>query len=346
MISYLLLVSFLSGNLNNFDINKIKIINESPYNGVAVALADAYDVQQYTEKDFEEAVSRTKTRSQKHIWPWVFFNRFVGGQEGEKTISSRAHQPYFLNIKGMDLYNETGALQDFYNLWRLSLRIAKKLGSPGIIVDPEVYNSSKLYNLSYLAQLMDKPEDSLKRRLEVIGGELADIAAEEYPQATIWFLFSTLDKFFQKSNYRSISYIILGMLNRSQEKKLDLKFVSGGEVSLGYCYDSLQDMLEKISKRNDNYREMLQKYPNLYLGGTIAPSHDFSNRKKIYYYWASGKCASTKLNNLEDFKPLIKQLLTSYKFVWIYAAPSLGYDPYLSELASKYNKALSEIREP
>ena len=72
----------------------------------------------------------------------------------------------FNKIKGMDLWNETGALNDFFNIWKMSLKIAKELGSPGIFVDAEAYNNYKIYDIAYLSGLLGKSEIEVKQRLK------------------------------------------------------------------------------------------------------------------------------------------------------------------------------------
>lgn len=347
VIPYLLLVSFYSGTFNNFGLDKIKAINESPYHGVAVSLIGAYDTGKYTEKDFDNAVKLFKKESKKHIWPWVFFNRFIGYKEGERALSPSANNQYFKNIKGMDIYNEAGALEDFYNIWRMSLKMARNLGSAGIVVDPEVYNNYKTYRLAYVANQLGKPEDEVKKRLKEIGAELADIAEKEYPEATLWFLFTglgspvkTLNPFGDKE-YRTVTYIIQGMLERSKERGSKLKFVSGGELSLGYCYESLEDLKGTIKKRNESFSHVIATYPTFYLGGTIAPWNDANLKKEGYF--RKGKCGKNDLKNMDDFKPLIGQLLKSYQYVWIYAAMMVGYNPYDSDVSFAYNKAIIEV---
>ena len=344
VLPYLLLVSFYSGEINNFGIDKIRAINESPFHGVAVALVGAYDTGKNSEKGFESKVKLIKNESKKHIWPWVFFNRFIGYKEGERSLSPMAKTEYFLSIKGMDVYNESGALEDFKNIWRMSLKLAKELGSPGIVIDPEAYNNYKNYQLSYLAKQLGKPEEEIKAQLKKIGADLVDIAEKEYPDATLWFLFTGLGSPVRKVNpfsekeYRTVTYIIQGMLERAKELGSKLKFVSGGEL-MGYCYESLDDLKEKIKKRNVQFTSALKIFPNLYLGGTIAP-WDKPELKKGWML--KGKCGKSDLKSIDDFKPLISHLLKSYNYVWIYAAGATRYDPFNADISSSYNKSIQE----
>lgn len=351
LIPYLLLVSFYTGQINKLDIEKIDVINKSPYAGVAVPLVGVYDTDKYKKENFEKSINVLKDKSKKHIWPWIFFNRFIGYEEGESSHDPHvlAGIQYFHNIKGMDIYNEVGALDDFYEIWRIALKAAKELGSPGILIDHEAYNDYKNYDLSHISKQLGKSEKEVKSRLKLIGAELVNITEKEYPKAILWFLstdFGFSENYINPSiedGYRTITYIILGMLQRARELKSELKFVEGGEISLGllgYCYLSLEDLEETTRKRKEQYKAMLATYPNFYLGGTIAPWDDIHSKKD---WMTKGKCGKSKLSNIKDFKPLYQHLFSCYQYVWIYAAKAANYNPYDANLSYKYNTIIDEI---
>ena len=44
---------------------------------------------------------------------------------------------------------------------------------------------------------------------------------------------------------------------------------------------------------------------------------------------------------MDDFAPLVDELLANYAWVWIYAASAVGYDPYDPEVAKPYNRMLA-----
>ncbi len=347
VLPYFLLVSFFTGNIKTFDMEKIKSINQSPYDGVAVELINAYDISKPTEKDFESSVNYLKAKSKKSIWPWVYFNRFIGYKDGERTLAP-AKIPYFQAIRGMDVYNERGALEDFYNLWRISLRIAKRLGSPGIFVDTEAYNNYRAYELTFISRELNKPEVDIKARLMDVGSDLADIVEAEYPQATLWFTFSGLGQApeifatpAKSGKSMTVAYIVKGILDRAKLKKYRMTLVSGGMLSLGYCYESLDDMKARIKQHKDRYREALVQYPNLALAGTIAPWSDASLKQPGYF--TSDKCGRSTMKNLGDFKPLITEMMKSYSYVWVYAAMMVGYDPYDHSKSAEYNRSIGEV---
>jgi len=343
LLPYLLLVTF-GGTIKTFDSNKIKAINESPYQGVAVALIDGDDPEVYTIKDFQEAVNRIKADCRKHIWPWVFFNRMIG-YNPEGTNNRRGDKPYFRKIKGIDLYDEAGALSDFLHHFRLALRVAKDLGSPGVFIDPESYNNYLNYQLTYVAEQLGRTPEETKERMQAVGGEIIDVVAAEYPQAILWFGFTglatplQLAKRGEQKELLSPAFIVQGMLARAKELGLPVKIVSGGQVSLGYCQESLAGLQTTIQTRQQQFAPWLSTYPQLALAGTIAPWAD-ARRKSGWLL--KRKCGQATMQNLDDFKPLFRELLQTYRYIWIYAAGAAGYDPY-SQAAQPYNAALRDV---
>jgi hypothetical protein len=346
-LPYLLLVTFYTGQLRDFGADKMAAVEASPYNGVAVPLIGAYDTGKYTARHFAPSIKRLKEGNAKDVWPWVFFNRFIGSKEGGRSLSPNSGSAYFRAIKGMDIYNEAGALGDFYSIWKIALETAKELGSPGIVVDPEAYNNYDMYKVSYISDETGLPEEEVKKRLAEIGKELARIADETYPEATLWFLFTGLGTPLRSLNplaekeYRSVTYIVEGMLEHAKENGSKLKFVSGGMLSLGYCSESLEDLKTKIRSRSVGFEKPLGSFPNLFLGGTIAPWDDAGLKKEGYF--TMGECGNGKLKDLNDFLPLMQYLLESYKYVWIYAAGAVAYNPYDPKIAPGYNKTIAEL---
>jgi hypothetical protein len=61
----------------------------------------------------------------------------------------------------------------------------------------------------------------------------------------------------------------------------------------------------------------------------------------------SGRCLQeSELQTIDDFQPLIEELLRSYVYVWIYAAKAAGYNPYDKTIAPAYNDVISKaLRE-
>ncbi len=169
LVPYLMLVSFFTPPVQEFGVDKINCVNNSPYQGIAVPLVNHYETRNFGIEHFEQSLATLKANSQKQIWPWVFFNKFIGYEEGHRVASKKANRPYFNKIRGLDLNNEAGALEDFYLVWRTALTAAKRLGSPGIIVDPEPYNNYSTYWVSYVSERQGMSEDEVRDKLKAIG---------------------------------------------------------------------------------------------------------------------------------------------------------------------------------
>ena len=342
VLPYVLLVSFLTPNMARFDQPAVEAINASPYAGVAVPLIDAYDTEKHSAAEFAAKTEFLQHSMKKAVWPWVFFNRIIGKGTNTKPASNK---PYFIAIKGMAINEEDEPLQDFYTIWRLALRLAKKLGAPGIFVDPEAYNNYQHYYVANVAQQQGKTEVEVQNRLEAIGAKLISIAQEEYPSAILWFTFTGLAapiQGFREASGRltTSSYIIKGMLDACHTSHADIKIISGGMTSLGYCYTSLKDLEEVIQKRANYFKPVLAKYPHLHLAGTIAPWLHQEGKKG---WLRQGKCQKSELHDIEAFKPAIQKLLAAYQYVWIYAAVVSDYNPYQPESAARFNQACGNI---
>lgn len=346
ILPYLLLVTFFSGNLTNFNLTKIQAINASPYQGVAVPVCGPYDTGTISAKDFAKAIKRLKENSGKHVWPWVFLNRIIGYENQAPAHSTSANQPYYRNIQGMALAQGSKPLEDFYGIWKLALKSAKEMGAPGIILDIEPYNNYRSNRLPYLVQKMHMTKPVLIARLRQIGAHLCDETDRIYPGAVIWCLYTGVGSPLRgelpfTQEYRPGTYIIFGMLKEAAKKDSKMVLVSGGEMSLGYCNIDLQDLKTRIVRRQKIFAPLLARFPQLKLGGTIAPWRDINYRKKWMLKFKG--CANSKLKTAEDFRPLLKELLASYPYVWVYAAGAAHYNPFDKSTAKIYNKAFEGL---
>jgi hypothetical protein len=351
VVPYLLLVSFLTPVMDNPEIVKTRLLNNSPFQGVAVMLRDAYDTRQIRYQDYSQSMRLIRRECRKDIWPWVFFNRFLGYEEGTESHPSIQGQRFaipFKSIKGMDLFNEAGALGDFLHVWKTSLQVSKELGSPGIIVDPEAYNNYKSLRVEYVAEQTGKSAEEVRIRLEEIGKELADIVNDTHPGATIWLLSSSLGRTHEASSsknppYRATcTYIIIGMLERSKEKGMQIQFVCGGQESLGYCHKTMADLNEKMKKREERLSPFLKKYDNLHLSGTLAPWDKVESKQG--YFVQDSECRASEFKTIADFKPVLTTLFSTYNYNWMYAGSS-QWNPYDRVVSMKLLKKFrAELR--
>lgn len=220
--------------------------------------------------------------------------------------------------------------------------MAQELGSPGIIVDPEYYNNYLNYEVGYLANQVGRPVEEVKTRLQSLGGELMAVAEQEYPHAVIWFLFTGMaSEESPRSGSKELpapAYLVWGLLEKAKNLQSEIKIVDGGE-RWGYCYESLADLEGKETARQERFAGLLKTFPQLRVGGTIAPWAD--RRQKRGWTWR-GPCGKSQMTDLRDFQPLIRFLLAAYDYVWIYASEDTGYDPFDEKIAPSYNKAIKE----
>ncbi len=337
LLPYLLLVSFSAGPMNGFGLSKLEAVNRTPYDGVAIRLTGQYDTARHSMEDFDGPVKLFRRRSRKQVWPWLFFNRFLGSRAGDKNHSPLSGAPAFRRIKGMDIYNEDGALGDFFERMGMALSIARSLGSPGIVIDPEFYNDYEFEDIRVLAGRIGRPEAEVERGLEAIGARMCDIANQKYPGCTIWFLATGLTRTRRvptggRQYMRSFTYIVQGLLERAKSTRSGIILVSGGEITVGYCPQNIQDLREHIRRRQMDYAPLLKAYPNLRLGGTAAP---WMSRREKTGWMRLRKCGTSKIAGIEDFEPLVKELMASYRYVWVYSAWAGGYDPF-EDVASAF----------
>jgi hypothetical protein len=342
--NYLLLVNTTIAN--QMDGPKLAQFDLSPYDGLAVSFADAYDVSPVVPLlPMEAQIAAWKKSTAKAIWPWVYLNRMIGANDAEGNKYSLV--PYFERFQGLDLDGMGGAQNDFLDNWRNALRLARETGVPGIVCDLEFYNNYKAYDLAELARMTSMPRGEVLHALGQLGARMADIAAREYPGAKLWFLFTG----FTRPEYRVIdgkpyffaaTYIVEGLLDRIQQQQLPLHVISGGEVGLGYCHTSVDDLRQAIDKRAAAFAPLLLKYSGiLELAGTMTLWSDASAKKN---WVAQGACGTSTAATVEDLIPYMELLFRSYRYNWLYGSPNGGYFAFQSESAPRFDAAIEQAR--
>lgn len=341
---YLLLVNTALAPLMTPE--KLSQFDKSPYDGIAVAFWHAYDSGKVPSAlEMSARISSWKQYIKKDIWPWIYVNRILGPDETEATQDSHyfTNNPYFRRIQGADFDDHAGAMSDLLQFWRNNLRAARDSHAPGVVVDLEFYNFHKEYDVGVLAQQTGKSPQETVQCLRQLGSRLADIAAEEYPKAVLWFFFTgfAYPGFSTIGNQRgfgSPAYIALGLLDEIQTKHFHLKVLSGGETTLGYCHDSLQQFQEAIQKRAATFAPHLQKYQGaLELAGTMTLWRDHAGLNG----WAKGlSCWTSSVSTVEELQPYVELLLKSYRYNWIYAASEVSYFPFQPESAARFNAVI------
>ncbi|MDD5598163.1 MAG: hypothetical protein PHV82_09470, partial [Victivallaceae bacterium] len=260
---YLLMVTSMDDRISTMpfaDMKKenIEIFNDSPFDGIALNLMDIYSAQTLPdENNLCKKAKELKAAAQKDVWIRVNLNRIYQRNKkncyydenavleklSEESSFKRSNirklsTPYFKRIKCVDLYNEAGALKDFYKIFELSLKISKELSS-GIVLDFEDYHCGKdAYDIFKIAKAQNKTVDDIITQLIKIGVHMADTAAKENPNVTIISFFTGLQRMkYNGANDACLpaySYIAQGMLMRAKEKNIPLVLVEGGELELNY----------------------------------------------------------------------------------------------------------------
>lgn len=282
----------------------------------------------------------------KDIWPWVYLNRIIGRSPTENN--PHADTPYFRKIVGADLDDKNGALSEFLQVWRNALTVARNSNVPGIVCDLEFYNYYKQYDISELASQTGKTPAEVAERLKQLGARMADSAAAAYPDATIWLLFTGLTHAGYKKlggipYYPSPTYVSIGLLDEIVKKKFALRVLAGGEGSIGYCHDSMDEFRNSIAKRQADLSADLEKYKGvLELAGTLALWSDRAAKKD----WLSqGSCNASDAATIEDLQRYMELLLKTYRYNWLYATSEGNYLPFSSVSAPRFDAVIRSAKE-
>jgi hypothetical protein len=342
---YLLLVN--TAMADQMDAPKLAQFDRSPYDGLAVSFAGAYDTSPVLSlAPMEAQIANWKKSTAKDIWPWVSLNRMIGANDAEGNQLTKV--PYFQRFQGLDLDGKAGAQNDFLENWRNALRLARKKRVPGIVCDLEFYNNYKAYDLAELARMTSMPRRDVLIALRQVGARMADISAAEYPGASIWLLFTG----YTRPEYRVVegqpyylaaTYIAEGLLDQIQQHHLPLRVLSGGEVGLGYCHNSVDDLRQAIEKRAAAFAPLLQKYNDiLELAGTMTLWSDRSAKKN---WVAQGACGTSSAATVEDLVPYMELLFRSYRYNWLYGSPNGGYFAFQSASAPRFDAAIAQATD-
>jgi hypothetical protein len=318
--------------------------DRSPYNGLAVAFWHAYDSSPApTAAEMEKSIADWKEISHKDIWPWVYVNRLIGVDETEPNPYTK--DPYFHRFEGADLDDKAGALSDFLQYWQNALSAAKSSGVAGIFCDLEYYNYHKEYDISEMSRRTGKSPDQIVTLLKQLGARMAATAAVQYPDATLWFAFTGFGypqfKIVDgRAYFPTPAYIAMGLLDEIRAKHLRLKVISGGEGSLGYCHETLDQFRSAIAKRAGTFAPRLQEYGDaLELGGALTLWSDRAAKKGEML---EGSCGSSSAATVEDLEPYLELIAKTYRYNFIYASADGGYVAFKPEIARRFNTVIAQ----
>jgi hypothetical protein len=347
----------------------IKVFNDSPYDGISLNLLDIYSGQPVIdEATLMEKAKKLKAISKVDIWPRINVNRIyqrkenhcyntkVDNDAAEKIPATgypvwkarRESTNYFTKIKGVDICNGTGALDDFYDMWRKGLKFSKFMDS-GIVLDFEDYNSGYIgYKVFEIARVQNKPVDEVIKHLIKMGVRIADIVNEEYPDVviiTFFFNFSKIKYVEGKAYYPAYAYIAQGILMRAKEKNIPLTIVEGGETEIHYVNRTVAGLKHNILRRRFYYAPWLKRFPELKLGGTITLWDDAS---KVCAWTKTDAGTPNPFQSLNDFVPFLRELFQNYDYVWFYQPMCVDYKPFSMkniEYSRKFHEKLDKAVE-
>ena len=324
----ILLSQAYTPSIVSFGSEYIAALNSTPFNGVCILLSACQGSALTTWNNIENAVTLWNSESNKDVWPYVCFNRLVEKEDGG----------YFEAIAGVDLWDEAGVLSDLLELLKQAVTLARDTGSPGIAFDLEPYHNYGAYQTAWISWKSGKTYTETRNRLYKLGEELGDEIHKIYPTAYILCFFTGLSWIPRSLSTRTVTYMIIGILNRAVEKGYQYKVISGGNEYITYCSYGLCCLQKKITERERLYNLAFTATPsvmqpisrdNFELGGCIAPWEDESKKSG----WLIDEtnypcCALSDITSADDFKEPIKLLLGHYRYNMIYAAGAADYNPY------------------
>ncbi len=345
--TYLNLITFYTPHLLAATAEQMAVINDTPYDGVAMGVVGGYDTDPVPDyATYAAQVAMLKRTCRYHVWPWVFSNRFIGRAEDGSTHPSVGGQgpEYFRRIKCLDLDDAAGARSDMLKLWRNAVRLARDLRAPGIVLDLEAYNNYRAYDLAYVAERRGDTIGQVARACEAVGADLARLVQEEYPECIVWSLFSRLRPTgltapdYDGPLYQTPGHISLGFLRYCRDHAVPARYLCGGELEVGYYNATVEALKARIRARDAAYAAPLQAFPDhFFLAGTISPYHDYT----ILTSWIGNQAGDDpELRTIEDFRPMFKTLFDAYDWVWIYASSAAKTLPYSPENARLYGDVL------
>lgn len=345
--SYLKLITFYTPPIDQATEEKLRVLNESAYAGVAIPLVGSYSAEPVPAfESFQPQAAMIRRALTIDPWPWVSMNRFVGARpDGGGHASSHAKDfEYFSRVKGLDLDGQAGNRGDMLAIWRHAVRLAKTWNSPGIMLDLEAYNNYRAYDTAWVASERGESTKTVIAQCERVGEDLARIIEQEYPPCLVWSLFSRLEHSYRVTGrdaelLTTPSYITLGLLKYAKAHRVPLKYICGGETTPGYCNPSVDRLKQKIADRDRDMAPYLQQFPDhLVLGGTISPFHDYS----LATGFIESGYRGSEFKTIEDFEPMFRTLFDAYDYVWIYASSAAKTLPYDPEHSRRFSKTLRE----
>jgi len=346
--TYLSLITFYTPPLTDITADRLALLNDSAYAGVAIPVFKGYEAGPIPEyASFAAPMKLVRDKLKIDPWPWIFGNRLVGLPEDAVSHAGAptSDREYFQAIKAMALGKDDVARADYLKQFRIAVRMAKEWKSPGIVLDLEAYNNYHAYDVAYVAQNRGETVAQVIHECESIGADMAKICEQEYPQCIVWSLFSHMMNPRRLAGYDGLvyytpSHIILGFLEYCKQHKLPTRYLCGGEDSPGYYNKNVAALQQEMARRYAIMSPIMARYPDHYfMAGTISPYHDY----KILTDWIKRAAGDApEIKTIQDFEPMFRTLFEGYDWVWIYAASAARTEPYKPENNRLYGDVLRQ----
>gem|GEM_PF-3170004 len=308
--------------------------------GLSYVPASSYELgPEISELQDEIAFLRDRVQPGKHVWPVMFIVRILEPNLEHSNWMPRDRSAV-AGIRGIDLDNEAGARAVLETNWRRSLQLAQALGSPGIMFDPEWYTNGTIQDVAVLAERRGEDIAVTIAKCEALGARLADITAETYPGAAVFWFYTGLHK--PEAEWSSVARICLGAAKRCAAAGYRQLHIDGGENGVGYLHRSVDALRARVHNRWVETAPLLREYPNFELGGVLAPYVD--SRERVP--WMTFDRIGTE-QTAADFQPHFEVLFRNYRFVWLYGTHSggqTGFNPWEMQHALAMAASLNAAR--
>jgi hypothetical protein len=321
-------------NVNSWPMDGLWLETQSAYLGGPVRPAS----------DYGSLIEYLRTNCRKDIWPAVYINPMVQfeAEKGHEQLRESTF-PVFSRIRGWALDDEFGRRAAVLDMWRQQLRIARQLGSPGVAWDLEMYNNYSIGTVAKLAAIRGETEGAVQGKLQRLGADIAGVVMAEYRSCVIWDLMSPNSRLntvflnnvaWEPEGATPQAVVELAILDELKAKGFQGSYIEGGEGSVGYVNGTVEKLRERLVAQQAGFAWLLQRYPFVRLGATIAPWIDVARRST----WMK---EPSDIRNIEAFEPFFETLLANRDFSWLYIGAGIDLnDPvHVARLTAALTKA-------
>ena len=222
----------------------LRVFNEGVFDGWALIYSWNYGSVPASTDALADEVAWLKQRlaQGKHIWPSVSLSRMI--QPAGEYLPG---QTVFHKIPGIDLENEAGVRAMYETEWYNACVLARQLGSPGIMFDPEWYGNGKVRFPEELARMRDEDVATTLAKCRAFGVRLAEITASAYPGCHVFSLYTG---FYERpEHWTTVAHIHLGFIAKAKASGFKTKIIDGGELGVGYLATSFAAYQDRIFNR-------------------------------------------------------------------------------------------------